>query len=85
VRLSTQAARRRDDEAIDRLDRLSADATDQQIAEAMAEHLIAMCPYSRGKARGVMHLSIFHDVRRQRPYRPDRFTLGTKRRKPRCG
>jgi len=58
----SKEALKREDVAIERMDRLSVDASDLEIAEAFAEYYLAVLPYAKAKARGRVSLSIFHDV-----------------------
>ena len=50
---------KREEAALERMDRLSTDASDLEIAEAMAEYYIAVANRRR------IRLSIFHDVRKR--------------------
>jgi len=48
--------------AIERIAKLGVNASDLEIAEAMAEYYVSVLPYARAKARGRVSLSIHHDV-----------------------
>ena len=53
----------REDAAFQRMDRLSVDASDLEIAEAMAEYYLTAYPDTKAHYKGRISLSKLHDVR----------------------